>query len=465
MTETKQTDAEALKAEILNKVEQYYQLKFANQPDFEPGETYINYGGRVFDEKELVNVVEAGLDFWLTEGRFAKKFEFDFKKKMGVKYCSLTNSGSSANLLAIAALTSYKLGDKRLRKGDEVITVAAGFPTTVSPIIQVGAIPVFIDVELDTANIDCSQLEAALSDKTRAVIVAHTLGNPFDLDALQAFCKKHDLWLIEDNCDALGSEYDGKLTGTFGDIGTSSFYPPHHLTMGEGGAVYTNNSRLKMLVESFRNWGRDCWCEAGQDNSCKKRFKWQLGQLPCGYDHKYTFSHFGYNLKLTDMQAAIGCEQLPKLDGFVDARRKNWQQLYDGFKALEEFFILPKVTPKSNPSWFGFLLTVKEGAPFTRNDIVMHLEKNLIQTRALFAGNLLMHPCFDEMRESGEGYRAIGDLPNTNRIMNDSFWLGVYPGLSEEKLAYVIDQAHAFIAKIGHPAQRESNVGPILQGA
>lgn len=416
--------------------------------EFAPGKSRISYAGRVFDEKEMINLVDSSLDFWLTTGKYAERFEKEFAEFLGVKHCSLTNSGSSANLLAFMALTSPKLGDRRIKKGDEVITVAAGFPTTVAPIIQYGAVPVFVDVFLPTYNIDCSQLETALSERTKAVMVAHTLGNPFDLNAVKSFCDKHNLWLIEDNCDALGSRYfykgEWRFTGTIGHIGTSSFYPPHHITMGEGGAVYTNDASLKMLVESFRDWGRDCWCPSGRDNTCGKRFGQQFGELPYGYDHKYVYSHFGYNLKVTDMQAAIGCAQLEKLPSFIEARKRNWKMLRDGLAVLNDKFILPEATEGSDPSWFGFLLTVKEGAGFTRDNIVNHLESKGIQTRMLFAGNLIKHPCFDEMRRDGHGYRVVGSLENADRIMNDTFWVGVYPGMESPHIAHMIEMIKEF---------------------
>jgi CDP-6-deoxy-D-xylo-4-hexulose-3-dehydrase len=430
----------------------YYDFKHKNKRAFKPGDR-IPYAGRVFDAKEIANLIDSSLDFWLTAGRYAERFEKGLAKFLGVRHCSLTNSGSSANLLAFMALTSPKLGAKKINKGDEVITVAAGFPTTVTPIIQYGAVPVFVDVTLPTYNIDCDQLERALSEKTKAIMVAHTLGNPFDLNAVKHFCDQHDLWLIEDNCDALGSKYlyNGawRYTGTIGHIGTSSFYPPHHLTMGEGGAVYTNDAKLKLIIESFRDWGRDCWCASGKDNTCGKRFDWQLGELPCGYDHKYIYSHFGYNLKVTDMQAAIGCAQLEKLPSFVEARKRNWKMLRDGLSDLADKFILPEPTDNSDPSWFGFLLTVRKDAGFTRNDIVNHLESNGIQTRMLFAGNLIKHPCFDEMRRDRQGYRVVGSLENTDRIMRDTFWVGVYPGLAEEMLDYVIERFKEFITSKG----------------
>jgi CDP-6-deoxy-D-xylo-4-hexulose-3-dehydrase len=394
-----------------------------------------------------VNLISSSLDFWLTAGPYAEKFEKGFAEKLGVRYCSLVNSGSSANLLAVMALTSPKLSDRQLRKGDEVITVAAGFPTTINPVIQAGAVPVFVDVTLPSYNIDVSMLEAAKSDRTKAVMLAHTLGNPFDLDKVTAFCKEYNLWLIEDNCDSLGSLYKGRLTGTFGDIGTSSFYPPHHITMGEGGAVYTNSSSLNVIVESLRDWGRDCRCPPGKDNTCGKRFDLQLGTLPKGYDHKYMYSHFGYNLKATDMQAAIGCAQLEKLDSFIAARRKNWQALYDGLKDLEDVFILPESTADSKPSWFGFMLTVRDTCRFTREEIVRYLESNKIQTRMLFAGNYTRQPVFDQMRRQKDGYRVIGSLDNTDHIMNNSFWVGVYPGMTEPMLEYMIQKIQDFVRK------------------
>ena len=436
-----------LKGEILEKVKEYYALAH-NQKNFIPGASRIPYAGRVFDERELLNLVEASLEFWLTTGRFADHFEKQFANFLGMKYCSLTNSGSSANLLAFMALTSPRLGEKNIKKGDEVITVAAGFPTTVAPIIQFGAIPVFVDVTLPTYNIDCAQLESAISTKTKAVMLAHTLGNPFDINAVKDFCDKHRLWFIEDNCDSLGSKYltngQWQYTGTIGHVGTSSFYPPHHITMGEGGAVYTNDAQLKRIIESFRDWGRDCWCPSGQDNTCNNRFKWQLGELPHGYDHKYVYSHFGYNLKVTDMQAAVGCAQLEKLPSFIEARKRNWGLLREGLADLADRFILPEATPNSEPSWFGFLLTIRENAGFTRDELVTHLELKGIQTRMLFAGNLIKHPCFDEMRKSGEGYRVAGELVNTDRIIKDTFWVGVYPGLRKEMIGFMIEKIREF---------------------
>ena len=428
----------------------YYQHAHNQKKTFNTGDR-IPYAGRVFDEAEITNLIDSSLDFWLTTGRYAEKFEQDFAQFLGVQHCSLTNSGSSANLLAFMALTSPKLGSRRIKPGDEVISVAAAFPTTVAPIIQYGAVPVFVDVSLPTYNIDVSQLDAALSEKTKAVMVAHTLGNPFDLSAVKSFCDKHNLWLIEDNCDALGSRYlhNGvwKYTGTIGHIGTSSFYPPHHMTMGEGGAVYTDDSQLKRLVESFRDWGRDCWCPSGKDNTCGNRFGQQFGELPYGYDHKYVYSHFGYNLKVTDMQAAIGCAQLEKLPSFIEARKKNWKVLREGLATMENRLILPEATANSDPSWFGFLLTVKNEAGLTRDMIVNNLESKGIQTRMLFAGNLIKHPCFDEMRRAGKGYRVVGSLENTDRIMRDTFWVGVYPGLSEEMIGYMVEQVKKIVAR------------------
>lgn len=435
------TKDQQLREQVIAAAIRYYEFKHKEKKSFTPGDR-ISYAGRVFDEKEISGLVDSALDFWLTTGRYAEKFEKDFAQFLGVKYCSLTNSGSSANLLAFMALTSPKLGDKRIKKSDEVITVAAGFPTTVAPIIQYGAVPVFVDVTLPTYNIDCSKLEQALSAKTKAVMVAHTLGNPFDLSVVKDFCDAHGLWLVEDNCDALGSKYnykgEWKYTGTIGHIGTSSFYPPHHMTMGEGGAVYTSDGQLKRLVESFRDWGRDCWCPSGRDNTCKQRFTQQFGELPKGYDHKYVYSHFGYNLKVTDMQAAIGCAQLEKLPGFIEARKKNWKALREGLNDLSDAFILPEATASSDPSWFGFLLTVKDKAGITRDGVVFHLEKNGIQTRMLFAGNLIKHPCFDEMRREKRGFRVVGELTSTDRIMRDTFWVGVYPGMTEGMIAHIV---------------------------
>lgn len=432
---------EELKAQILELTREYYKEVHAQKKEFEPGKSFVHYGGRYFNDEEMVNLVDSSLDFWLTQGPWTHKFERRLADWLGVKFCAVTNSGSSANLLAFYTLTSHKLGDRRIKKGDEVITVAAGFPTTVTPIIQYGAIPVFVDVALPGFDIDVTQLEAAYSSKTKAVMMAHSLGNPFNLKAVLSFCEKHNLWLIEDNCDALGSEYtiDGvtKKTGTWGHIGTSSFYPPHHMTMGEGGAVYTNDPLLNKITLSFRDWGRDCWCASGVDNTCRMRFTGQFGELPQGYDHKYVYSHFGFNLKITDMQAAVGCAQLDKLDQIVAARRANYHMLYDGLKDVPGL-ILPVAEANSNPSWFGFLIAVKEDAGFTRNELTGYLEQNKIQTRNLFAGNLTKHPCFDEMRQTGEGYRIVGELKNTDFVMTNGFWIGVFPGMTKEMNQWMI---------------------------
>jgi CDP-6-deoxy-D-xylo-4-hexulose-3-dehydrase len=412
---------------------------------FVPGKTAVSYGGRVHDGKELLYLIDASLEFWLTAGRYAREFEERMAGYLGVKHCILTNSGSSANLLAVSALTSPKLGASRLKPGDEVVTVAAGFPTTVTPILQNGLVPVFVDVTLPTCNVDVEMLEEARSRKTRAVMLAHTLGNPFDVDRVLRFCRKHDLWLIEDNCDALGSAYKGRFTGSFGHIATQSFYPPHHMTMGEGGALFTNDPKLKRLIESFRDWGRDCWCRPGSDNTCGKRHGQRFGELPFGYDHKYVFSHFGYNLKVTDLQAAIGCAQLDKLPKFTEARKRNFRALSRGLARHADRLILPEATKGADPCWFGFPVTVREGAGFTRDQIVAHLERNRIQTRMLFAGNLLRHPCFDALRTSKAGYRVVGDLPNTDRIMNHTFWVGVYPGITGEKIGYMKENFSGFL--------------------
>lgn len=440
--------AEELRKNILELTKQYYSEVYKEQESFKPGDR-IPYAGRVFDEREMVNLVDSALEFWLTAGRYTETFEKSLAKFLNIKYCCTCNSGSSANLLAFMALTSPLLGERRIMPGDEVITVASGFPTTVAPIVQYGAVPVFIDVTIPQYNIDCNDLEKALSHKTKAVMIAHTLGNPFDLNRVRDFCIKNSLWLIEDNCDALGSMYfidnEWKYTGTIGDIGTSSFYPPHHITTGEGGAVYTNNPLLNKIVLSLRDWGRDCSCPPGMDNLCGNRFNKQFGELPTGYDHKYVYSHFGYNLKLTDMQAAVGTAQIEKLPSFIQKRRENWQKLYDGLKDLEDKLILPEACPGSKPSWFGFLLTVRDSAGFTRDDIVKYLERNNIQTRMLFAGNLVKHPCFDEMRKEKACYRVIGSLNNTDIIMKNTFWIGVYPGLTDDKLEYVIDKIYSFV--------------------
>jgi CDP-6-deoxy-D-xylo-4-hexulose-3-dehydrase len=440
--------AKKLKDEIFSLVKEYYNEMHVDSNKFILGESYVKYGGRFYDEKEIVNLVDSALDFWLTAGPWANKFEKHFAKWLGIKYCSLVNSGSSANLLAFMSLTAPELGDRRINRGDEIITVAAGFPTTVSPIILYGAIPVFVDVSIPSYNIDVTQLESALSNKTKAVIIAHTLGNPFDLKTVKDFCDKYNLWLIEDNCDALGSIYhiDGKWkqTGTIGHIGTSSFYPPHHMTMGEGGAVYTNDPLLHKIVNSFRDWGRDCWCVGGIDNTCKYRFNKQFGELPTGYDHKYVYSHFGYNLKVTDMQAAIGCAQLDKLETITYRRQENWQLLRDNLDGLPGL-ILPEAQPNSKPSWFGFLISVKDDAGYTRNDLTTYLEEKKIQTRNLFAGNLTKHPAFDGMRKSGKDYRIVGNLVNTDFIMNNTFWIGVYPGMTKDMLLYMVSSIREFV--------------------
>lgn len=428
------------KEQIIKLVDEYCG-KFHNvKKPFEEGQR-IPYASRVYDSKEMTNLVDSALEFWLTSGRYTEEFERKLGEYLGIKYCSLVNSGSSANLNAFMALTSPLLGKRAIKPGDEVITVAAAFPTTVSPIIQFGAIPVFIDVTIPQYNMDVTMLEKALSDKTKAVMAAHTLGNPFDLKAVREFCDKYHLWLVEDNCDALGSTYtiDGvtKFTGTIGDIGTSSFYPPHHMTMGEGGAVYTNNSLLHKCIRSFRDWGRDCVCNSGQDNLCNHRYDKQYGELPLGYDHKYVYSHFGYNLKATDMQAAIGCAQLEKFPTFVERRKENFAKLIEKLSGTEEQLILPEACENAEPSWFGFMITCKDGVD--RNNVVQFIESKNVQTRMLFAGNLLKHPCFDEMRKTGQGYRVVGELTNTDRIMNSTFWVGVYPGMTGEMIDYMAD--------------------------
>lgn len=434
--------------EIKSLVAKYYEQFKKDSDMFKLGDR-INYAGRVFDEKEMCTLTDAVLDFWLTTGRFADKFEKDFAKWIGVKYANLVNSGSSANLIAFMALTCKELGDRRVRKGDEVITVACGFPTTVAPIIQYGAIPVFVDVTIPQYNIDVSTLEKAVSKKTKAVMIAHTLGNPFDLKEVKEFCDKYGLWLIEDNCDALGSQYkyDGeiKYTGTIGDIGTSSFYPPHHMTMGEGGCVYTNNHLLNKLIKSLRDWGRDCICASGQDNFCKHRFDGQYGKLPFGYDHKYVYSHLGYNLKVTDMQAAIGCAQLEKIPAFIEKRRYNWNYLRSNLQDFSDKIILPEQEKNSNPSWFGFLITIKENSGIDRNEFTKFLENRNIQTRLLFSGNLIKHPCFDLLKENYD-YKIVGNLDNTDYIMNNTFWIGVYPGMSKDMLDYMITSIKEYLS-------------------
>lgn len=430
------TEAQA-RASILESVKEYWNLYHKDESEFCEGQP-IPYASRNYDFEEMDNLVETALDFWLTAGRYTDEFEREFARYLNVKYCSLTNSGSSSNLLAFMALTSPLLGDRRIRRGDEVITVAAGFPTTVNPMIQYGAIPVFLDITIPEYNIDVTKLEEAYTEKTKAVMIAHTLGNPFDLATVKKFCDAHNLWLVEDNCDALGSLYeiDGvwKMTGTIGDIGTSSFYPPHHMTTGEGGAVYTNNPLLHKIVRSMRDWGRDCVCPPGKDNLCGHRFENQYGELPFGYDHKYVYSHFGYNCKATDMQAAVGCAQLKKMPGFVKRRIHNFERLSEKLQPVSDKLILPKATEHSVPSWFGFLITCKEGVD--RNKVVAYIEGKGIQTRMLFAGNFVKQPCFDEMRAEQKGYRTVGDLKETDRIMEDSFWIGVNPGMSDEAVDY-----------------------------
>ena len=437
----KWNNEEEARQEIKNLVVQYYN-KFKKpelEKEFKPGDR-ISYASRVYDEKEMCSLVDSALDFWLTTGRFSDEFEKSFAKWIGVKYANLVNSGSSANLVAFMALTAQELGDRQIKKGDEVITVAAGFPTTINPIIQYGAIPVFVDVTVPQYNIDVTQLEKALSPKTKAVMIAHTLGNPFNLSAVKSFCDKNNLWLIEDNCDALGTKYtiDGitKFSGTWGDIGTSSFYPPHHMTMGEGGCVYTDNPLLNKLIKSFRDWGRDCVCASGQDNLCQHRFDGQFGELPQGYDHKYVYSHFGYNLKVTDMQAAVGVEQLKKFPSFIERRRYNWDRLRKALNDVSDKLILPEPAEHSEPSWFGFLISIKPESGLKRNDVTRYIEEHNIQTRLLFSGNIIKHPCFDQIRGTN-AYRVIGDLPVTDFIMNNTFWVGVYPGMTDDKIDYM----------------------------
>ncbi len=432
------TEKEA-REEILKLTAEYCD-KYHTKKEYKEGDR-IPYASRVYDREEMVNLVDSSLEFWLTSGRYTDEFEKNFAKYLNVKHCLLVNSGSSANLLAFMTLTSPLLKERQIKRGDEIITVAAGFPTTVTPVIQYGAVPVFVDVTIPQYNIDVTMLEEALSEKTKAVMIAHTLGNPFDLGAVKAFCDKHNLWLVEDNCDALGSEYiyngEKKLTGTVGDIGTSSFYPPHHMTMGEGGAVYTNNALLNKIARSFRDWGRDCSCPSGMDNLCGHRYDRQYGELPLGYDHKYVYSHFGYNLKATDMQAAVGCAQLKKFPTFVERRKKNFAFLKNELSDCADKLILPEACENSDPSWFGFMITCKEGVD--RGKVVPYIESKGVQTRMLFSGNLIKHPCFDEMRKTGEGYRVVGDLAVTDRIMKDTFWIGVYPGMTEPMLKYMAD--------------------------
>lgn len=431
-------EAEA-REQIKSLVTQYYHDFKESKNPFREGDR-ISYASRVYDEKEMCALTDACLDFWLTTGRFSDEFEREFAKWLGVRFANLVNSGSSANLIAFMTLTAPELGERQIMPGDEVITVACGFPTTVAPVIQYGAVPVFVDITIPQYNIDVSKLEAALSKKTKAVMIAHTLGNPFNLEKVKAFCDQHGLWLVEDNCDALGSEYtingETRFTGTWGDIGTSSFYPPHHMTMGEGGCVYTNNALLNRLIKSYRDWGRDCICPSGHDNFCGHRFDGQYGQLPAGYDHKYVYSHFGYNLKVTDMQAAIGCEQLKKFPSFVDRRRHNWARLHSALEVANDVLILPEAAPNSNPSWFGFLITVRPDSGLDRNQITRYVEEHNIQTRLLFSGNLIKHPCFDQMR-TGTGYRVCGSLENTDLVMSNTFWVGVYPGMNDDMIDYM----------------------------
>ncbi len=437
MTQWK-NEAEARSA-VKAMVADYYRQFKAPRAPFLPGDR-ISYASRVFDEKEMCALTDALLDFWLTTGRFADAFEKNFASWLGVRFAHLVNSGSSANLLAFAALTAPELGERRIRRGDEVITVACGFPTTVTPALQYGAVPVFVDVSLPQCNIDVSALEAALSPRTRAVMAAHTLGNPFDIAAVRRFCDEHGLWLVEDNCDALGSQYtlngETRFTGTWGDIGTSSFYPPHHMTMGEGGCVYTNNPALSRILLSLRDWGRDCVCPSGQDNFCRHRFDGRYGELPAGYDHKYVYSHFGYNLKVTDLQAAVGCEQLKKFPAFIESRRRNWERLRRALEPAADRLMLPEPEKNSRPSWFGFLLTVRPESGLSRNRITAFLEARNVQTRLLFSGNLLKHPCFDAIRGTN-AYRTAGSLENTDLVMNGSFWVGVYPGMTDDMLDYM----------------------------
>ena len=432
---------EELRLQILKLTREYHAAKWTAQP-FVPGETPVPVSGRVFDAEDVETLVDSGLDFWLTTGRFAHAFERDFARWMGTRFAILVNSGSSANLLAFTALTAEELGDRRCKPGDEVITVAAGFPTTINPIIQNGCVPVFVDVQLGTYDIDPTQLEAALGPRTKAIMVAHTLGNPFDLDAVVAFAKRHNLWLVEDCCDATGATYKGKKAGTFGDLATVSFYPAHHITMGEGGAVLINTPEFKKIVESFRDWGRDCWCETGKDNTCGKRFDWKLGDLPQGYDHKYIYSRIGYNLKLSDMQAAVGVSQLKKLPQFIEARRRNFQSLYDGLKDLEDVLVLPRATDGSEPSWFGFPLAVRPESKLTRDSLIRHLEGKKIGTRLLFGGNLLRQPAYRNIQ-----HRVVGELKNTDYVMNNVFWIGVYPGLTPPMIAHIVATVRQFLGK------------------
>ena len=433
------SDAAALRAQILELVGRYHDAAFTGG-SFVPGVSPVPVSGKVFDAEELELLVDASLDFWLTTGRYAERFETEFAAAFPVKRALLCNSGSSANLLALSALTSPRLGSRALRDGDEVVTAAAGFPTTVNPLVQHRLVPVFVDVQLGTYDPSVEQVLEAIGPRTRAIVLAHTLGNPYDAAALRKIADEQDLWLIEDNCDALGSELDGRRTGTFGHLATVSFYPAHQITMGEGGCVVTDQPALAKIVESFRDWGRDCWCAPGKENTCGKRFDWQLGRLPLGYDHKYTYSHVGYNLKATDMQAAVGVAQLAKLPGFIDARQANWRHLLEGVRDLEEYFVLPEATPRSSPSWFGFALTVRPDAPFGRRELVQHLEERKIGTRQLFAGNLVRQPAYLDVP-----HRVVGDLATSDAVMDSTFWVGVYPGLSSEMLDYVVEAIHDFV--------------------
>lgn len=442
--ETKKNKSLDIRNKILELTEKYFNTEHKNSL-FQPGEDYINYSGRVFDHNEGLSLINASLDFWLTSGEYSKLFQKKLSNFLNIRNCLLTNSGSSANLLALSALTSERLGTKKLNENDEIITVAAGFPTTVNPIYQNNLIPVFLDVDKDTGNIDVSLLNDALSDRTRGIMIAHTLGNPFDVDTVCEFAKQNNLWLIEDNCDALGSKWNGRNTGTFGDMSTQSFYPPHHLTMGEGGTVNTNSPKLKKIIESFRDWGRDCWCQTGMNNTCGKRYSWKLGKLPKGYDHKFVYSHVGYNMKITDIQAALGCSQLKKVDEFIEKRKKNFNYLMKSFKdeRLDKYFILPEKHPKADPSWYGFLLTIKEPNKLNRNKLVEHLNNKKILTRLLFAGNLTKQPGYMNKK-----HKIIGTLNNTDKIMNDTFWVGVWPGLGNKELDFIVSEIKKYIKNL-----------------
>lgn len=435
---TSTTGGDALRDEILSLVAKYTQVAFPDRV-FVPGISQIPVSGKVFDEAEVCRLVDASLDFWLTTGRYAESFEAKFAKVMGVRHAVLCNSGSSANLLAVTTLTSQKLGKRQVQDGDEVVTVAAGFPTTVNPLLQNRLVPVFVDAKMGTYDADMDRVAEAIGPKTKAIVMAHTLGNPFDLSRVMALAAEHDLWVIEDTCDAVGATYEGREVGSFGDLATASFYPAHHITMGEGGCVLTKMKKLRTIVESFRDWGRDCWCPPGQDNTCGRRFDWQLGELPYGYDHKYVYSHIGYNLKATDMQAAVGVAQLGKLDGFIAARRHNWRRLREGLADLEDLLLLPEPTPNSDPSWFGFAITVRESAPFQRSDLVAYLEDHRIATRLLFGSNLVRQPAF-----KGHPYRVVGSLANADLITEGTLWIGVYPGITDEMIDYMLEVMHEF---------------------